>query len=66
MLTRVITISGFAGTVVALTLLEILARRERSGIPTIGQCFGYLMRPRIGRILVLLAWWWLGWHLLAR
>jgi hypothetical protein len=24
------------------------------------------MRPRIGRVLVLLGWWWLGWHYFAR
>ena len=27
---------------------------------------GYLMRPKIGRALVLAGWWWLGWHYFAR
>ena len=46
--------------------MELLARRPKSKIPTMGQWLGYLMRPRIGRVLVLLAWWWLGWHYFAR
>ena len=46
--------------------LEFLARRPGSRIPTVGQWLGDLMRPRIGRVLVLLGWWWLGWHYFAR
>jgi hypothetical protein len=66
MITRIITIVGFAGVVAFMVALELLARRPGSRIPTCGQWFGYLMRPRIGRILVLLAWLWLGWHYFAR
>jgi Family of unknown function (DUF6186) len=64
--TRVITIAGFAILVTAMVVLEILARRPGSRIPTIGQWLGYLMRMKIGRVLVLLGWWWLGWHYFAR
>jgi hypothetical protein len=32
----------------------------------VGQWLGYLMRPRIGRVLIFLGWWWLGWHYFAR
>jgi hypothetical protein len=24
------------------------------------------MRPKLGRVLVLVGWWWLGWHYFAR
>jgi hypothetical protein len=49
-----------------MIVLEILARRPGSRIPTVGQWLGYLMRPKIGRVLVLAGWWWLGWHYFAR
>ncbi len=64
--TRTITIAGFAIVIAAMFVLDYVARRPGSRIPTCGEWFGYLMRPRIGRVLVLLGWWWLGWHYFAR
>jgi hypothetical protein len=64
--TRAITIAGFVIVITAILLLEMHARRPGSRIPTIGQWLGYLMRPKIGRVLILLGWWWLGWHYFAR
>jgi len=64
--TRAITIIGFAVLVAAMVVLEIIARRPGSRIPTVGQWLGYLMRPKLGRVLILAGWWWLGWHYFAR
>jgi uncharacterized protein DUF6186 len=64
--TRGVTIAGFVLVITAILTLEVLARRPGSRVPTIGQWLGYLMRPKIGRVLVLLGWWWLGWHYFAR
>jgi len=64
--TRAVTIAGFVAVVIAMIVLEILGRRPGSRIPTVGEWLGYLMRPRIGRALILLGWWWLGWHYFAR
>jgi len=64
--TRTVTIAGFAVLVAAMIALEILARRPGSRIPTVGQWLGYLTRPKLGRVLILLGWWWLGWHYFAR
>jgi len=64
--TRGVTITGFVLVIAAILTLEVLARRPGSRIPTIGEWLGYLMRPKIGRVLVLLGWWWLGWHYFAR
>lgn len=64
--TRGITIVGFVVVIAAILILEWRARRPGSRIPTIGQWLGYLMRPRIGRFMILLCWWWLGWHYFAR
>ena len=33
---------------------------------TLGQLMRWLMRWRAGRVLFLLGWAWLGWHLFAR
>jgi Family of unknown function (DUF6186) len=66
MTTRVITIAGFALVIAALVTLEAIGRRRASRVPTVGEWLGYLMRPRVGRALVLLGWWWLGWHYFAR
>jgi hypothetical protein len=64
--TRLVTIIGFVSIIAALFALEFLARRPGSKIPTSGQWLGYVMRSRAGRVLVLLGWWWLGWHYFAR
>jgi len=66
LVTRVITIIGFAGVISALVALEIIGRRRTTRVPTVGEWLGYLMRARAGRALILLGWLWLGWHYFAR
>ena len=66
MVTRVITIIGFACVIAALIALEIIGRRRNSRVPTLGEWLGYLMRARAGRALILLGWLWLGWHYFSR
>jgi hypothetical protein len=66
MVTRVITIIGFSAVIAGIVILEIIARRPGTRIPTLGEWLGYLMRPKIGRALVLLGWLWLGWHYFSR
>lgn len=66
MVTRTITIIGFATAILALFVLEFLARRKDSRIPTLGEWLGYVMRPKAGRLLILLGWLWLGWHYFSR
>ncbi|MFG2036875.1 DUF6186 family protein [Dactylosporangium sp. NPDC048998] len=51
--------------------VEIVARREGSRIPSLGDVCGVVMRYRVGplpvgRIAMFGFWWWLGWHFLAR
>jgi hypothetical protein len=66
MVTRVLTILGFAAVIAALAVLELVGRREGSRIPTLGEWLGYVMRSRAGRLLILLGWLWLGWHYFSR
>ncbi|GAA5181802.1 hypothetical protein GCM10023322_17310 [Rugosimonospora acidiphila] len=70
-LTRTVAIGAFVAGWLALAALELLARREGSRLPTVGQLCGYVMRYRagivpVGRIGVYAVWCWLGWHLFAR
>ena len=66
MVTRIVTIIGFAGVIAALVALEIIGRRRTTRVPTLGEWLGYLMRARAGRALILLGWLWLGGHYFAR
>jgi hypothetical protein len=66
MVTRIITVTGFAAVILALFVLEFLARRKDSRKPTLGEWLGYVMRPKAGRLLILLGWLWLGWHYFSR
>jgi Family of unknown function (DUF6186) len=66
MTTRVMTIIGFACVIIALFALEVIGRRPTTRVPTLGEWLGYLMRPRAGRVAILLGWLWLGWHYFAR
>ena len=66
MATRVITIIGFCTVIAALAVLEIVARRPGSRVPTLGEWLGYLMRQKTGRVLLLAGWLWLGWHYFSR
>lgn len=66
MVTRVITIIGFSAVIAGIVILEIIARRPGTRIPTLGEWLGFLMRPKAGRAIILLGWLWLGWHYFAR
>lgn len=61
-----ITIWGFAALGTATLIVEILARRPGSRIPTFSDLVGFVMRERWGRWAMLGLWWWLGWHFLSR
>jgi hypothetical protein len=63
---RELTIAVYAVSLLALVVLEVLARLPGSRVPTAGECLSSVMRHPAGRILVILSWWWTGWHFLAR
>lgn len=67
MTTHLITVLGFVVLLAGVATLELLAKlRPGAGVPSAGDCLAYLMRTRVGRVLILSAWWWTGWHLFAR
>jgi len=59
------TVLAFAVVTVGLVVLEGMARRSQTW-PNIGDVFTLLMRRPTGRFLVVLGWWWLGWHFFVR
>ncbi|MFI7595983.1 DUF6186 family protein [Micromonospora sp. NPDC049359] len=68
---RALAIGGFLAALVLFAVIEVLARREGSQIPTMSDVCAYVMRYEVGpvpvgRIGLFGFWWWLGWHFLAR
>jgi len=69
--TRASVIGGFVVALALFGVLELLARRPGSRIPTFGDVCAYVMqyevgRVPVGRIGVFGFWWWVGWHFFAR
>jgi hypothetical protein len=64
MASRIVTMAIFAALFAALGVIELLARRGRLKVPTVGQVLRWTMRRRSAQIGVVMAWWWIGWHFL--
>jgi hypothetical protein len=60
-----LTVAGFAVLTTLLATLEGYGRRRRDW-PVLGDVFSALAASSTGRFLVLLGWWWLGWHFFVR
>jgi hypothetical protein len=68
---RILAIAGFTVAAVLFIVVEFLARRPKSNIPTMGAFTSFVMRYQVGalgvgRIAVVGFWWWIGWHFFAR
>ncbi|GIJ26876.1 hypothetical protein Vqi01_20380 [Micromonospora qiuiae] len=68
---RALAIGGFLVGLALFGLVEWMARREGSRVPTLGEVCAYVMRYEVGqvpvgRIGLFGFWWWVGWHFLAR
>ena len=61
-----LTVAGFATILLALVVVDALARRPGSRIPTLSDLLAFVMRAWPGRVGVLFFWWWFGWHFIAR
>ena len=60
-----LTVLGFVLVTTAMLVLQATARRRESW-PQIGDVFSVLVNRSAGRFLILLGWWWLGWHFFVR
>jgi hypothetical protein len=70
-MSRFIIIGLFCLSGLACLIITLLARQERSRVPSLGDVSGFVMEYRVGRIpvgriVVLGFWWWVGWHFFAR
>ena len=63
---RAAIMAGFAAILVLVIATDLFARRPGSGVQPLSVALAAALRPRAGRIVVLGAWLWLGWHFLAR
>jgi hypothetical protein len=63
---RAAVIAGFAAMLVVAIVTDLVARRPGSGVRPLAATLTAALRTRGGRVVVLGAWLWLGWHFLAR
>ncbi len=66
MTSRTITIIGFAGFVLIAIALQAWAATGRSRLPTVPTVLGAINRHTLGRVTLLVVWFWFGWHFIAR
>jgi Family of unknown function (DUF6186) len=64
MSTRDVTIGGFI--VLGVVMVTLVAASWAGRLPRFGEVVDLLMARRMWRVLVVLIWWWLGWHFLVR
>jgi hypothetical protein len=63
---REVTVAGYLLFLAAGAILEVLARRAGSRIPTLGAAMSRAMRSRSARVGIVAGWAWLGLHFFAR
>jgi hypothetical protein len=59
-------ITGYCVLVAMLIVLAVVARKPGVPIMSGGGLIASIRRSRTGRILLALAWAWVGWHLFVR
>jgi hypothetical protein len=59
-------ITGYCVLLALVIALTLAARRPGVPIASGSRLFGSLRRTRTGRILLVLGWAWVGWHLFVR
>ena len=60
-----VTIAGYLVLVAGAAVVELVAHRPASRIPSLGLVLGRIMSTRTGRLAVMAGWAWLGLHFLA-
>ncbi len=63
---RDVTIACYLAVLVLALAAELIARRRLAGIEGLERALGKLRSVTAGRVLLLVVWAWLVWHLLAR
>jgi hypothetical protein len=63
---RAVIVAGFAVLLAVAVAVDVAARRAEWGVRPLSTALAAALRSRGGRVAVLGAWLWLGWHFLAR
>jgi hypothetical protein len=66
MTVRALVIGAYAVLALAAVVLGLTGRAGRLGLVPVAVLLDGGRASRVGRLLVVAAWAWLGWHLLAR
>lgn len=61
-----IGITGYCVLLAALLALTFASHRPATRLSTGGRMIASIRSTRVGRIALVLAWWWVGWHLFVR
>lgn len=61
-----LAVTGFLLLAAMAVGMESRARLADPPLPTAADMVGMAMATKVGRLLVVLIWWWIGWHFLAR
>ena len=64
-MTRIATLAGFAVLAVLFVGLSVYTHRRPTWW-TLPQLVARITRSRAGRLVIVLVWAWVGWHLFAR
>ena len=64
-MSRVVTLAGFVLLALAIVWVQVTARRSQR-LPTFGQAMATILDNRVGGLLAMAAWLWLGWHIFVR
>ena len=59
-------VTGYVLLLLILVALIVFSHRDERHVATGGRLLLSIRRSRFGRIAIVLAWWWVGWHLFVR
>ena len=65
MTSRTLTFVGYGAILTAIVVMAVVATRRPNWM-TLPDALGALTRKRAVRVVVVIGWVWLGWHLFAR
>lgn len=66
MSTRAVFLAGYVVIGLALAALMLVSHLRPSAVATVTELADAATRRRTGRLVVLLVWWWIGFHVLSR